>query len=80
MDSNKIIKIMLADAGKSSRDLFTDFNTTKAAAATKVYKGIYSIKDFLIVANACDAVVNVVLKDGSKLRLTLPDETDSSEL
>lgn len=67
MVASKIIKIMLANAGKSSRYLFTDFNTTKAGAAKKVYKGIYSIKDFLIVANACDAVVNVELKDGSEL-------------
>ena len=69
----RIIKIMLADAGLSSRDLADTFNTTKASAGTKVNKGIYSTKDFLKVATACGAVVTVKLASGIVIPLTLAD-------
>lgn len=75
----RIIKVLLADAGLSSRDLADTFNTTKASAATKVNKGIYSTKDFLKVANACGANVNVQLASGTVITLTLADLEDQAK-
>lgn len=73
MDVQKVVKMMLADVGKSTRDLADDFGTNKAVAATKVSKGIYSIKDLLIIAGACEAKVKLELKSGLVLDLTLDD-------
>lgn len=75
MDAQKVIKLMLSDANKSTRDLADDFNTTKAGAATKVSKGIYSIKDLLTIAGACKAKVRVELQSGLVLDLT-PDDIE----
>lgn len=75
MDTKKAVKHMLASAGLSSRDLAEAFNTTKAGAATKVSKGIYSVKDLLTVATACGAKITITTKDGTALQLTPKDIT-----
>lgn len=69
MNTKQAIKIMLAESNLSSRDLYVDFNTTKAGSATKISKGIYSIKDLLIICKACNANLRIILKNGIELPL-----------
>lgn len=69
MDTKQAIKIMLANANLSSRDLYKDFNTSKAGSATKISKGIYSIKDLLVICKACNANLKIVLQNGIELPL-----------
>lgn len=75
MDTKQAIKIMLANANLSSRDLYKDFNTTKAGSATKISKGIYSIKDLLIICKACNANLKITLSNGLELPLKLDNDT-----
>lgn len=70
MDVQKAVKYMLTSAGLSSRDLDTAFGCNKSVAATKVSKGIYSIKDLLTIANACGATVKITTQDGTEILLT----------
>lgn len=79
MEGQKLIKVMLTDANKSSRDLADAFGTSKATAANKVYKGITSLKDFLTIANACGATVSVTLGSGVIIPLTLADLEEPSK-
>ncbi len=77
MDAQKAVKLMLADAGMSTRDLAGAFNTTKAGAGTKISKGVYSIKDLLIIAEACGAKVKIELKSDLVLDLTREEEGEN---
>lgn len=74
MNGRKAIRLMLVDAGLSSRDLAGALGITPQAAANKICRGATTMMAFLKTAEACGATVTVTTKSGLKLDLSAEEE------
>lgn len=69
MDVSRVVKTMLAAAGKKQIELAVYFGTTPQNMTNKMTRGSWSTEDLVKAATFCGAQVVVKLPDGNVITL-----------
>lgn len=69
MDASRVVKTMLAAAGKKQIELAVYFRTTPQNMTNKMTRGSWSTEDLVKAATFCGAQVVVKLPDGNVITL-----------
>lgn len=70
MDIQQAIRVTMASAGVTGRQLSGVIANTPQSASNKISRGLTNIADLIKLAEACKATVNIKLQDGTELQLT----------
>ena len=73
MAINDKIRMVMAAAKVSGRQLSEAFGTSQGTAAMKVSRGIKSISDLVTICDYCGASLTITTKDGTVIPLTITD-------
>lgn len=73
MGINNKIKMVMAAAGVSSRQLAGALQCPPQTAANKISRGVVKIDDVIRIVDACGATLTITTKDGTVIPLTLAD-------
>ena len=63
------VKMILASKGYSAAALVNVFNCTPQSASTKVFRGIKTINDLILICDFCNAQVSITLENGTVIKL-----------
>lgn len=73
MAVNDKIKMVMAGAGISGRQLASVLGCPPQTATNKVSRGLVKIDDVIRIVDACGATLTITTKDGTIIPLTLAD-------
>ncbi|MBQ8691270.1 MAG: hypothetical protein IJ516_05550 [Phascolarctobacterium sp.] len=73
MSVSEKVKIVMASANVSGRQLAETFGSTQGSASTKITRGLKSVSDLVKVLDACGATLTITTKNGIDIPLTLAD-------
>lgn len=73
MAVNDKIKMIMAGAGVSGRQLATVLNCPAQTATNKISRGLVKIDDVIRIVHACGATLTITTKDSVIIPLTLED-------
>jgi len=77
MSVDNKIKMIMAAANISGRQLGPALGLNPQAATTKISRGIKSVEDLIKICDYCGADLTITTKDGTVIHLTIDDiETD----
>ena len=73
MSVDNKIKMVMASANATSRQLAGALGISEQGAANRISRGVTSIKDLIKICDYCGGRVQLVTKDGTVIPLTLDD-------
>lgn len=69
------IKMIMAAAGVTGRQLAEPLSCPPQTAANKITRGLVKIDDLIKIVNFCGGSITITTKDGTAIPLTLEDVT-----
>ena len=67
------IKMILSSKGYSAPALGEVFNCAPQSASTKVFRGIKTINDLILICDFCNAQISITLDNGTVIKLDKSD-------